>query len=190
MKLNPTVKYETDVDKNFLPWITSTPGGEKIKDCIQCGTCSGSCPLSRYMDHSPRKLINMARAGFKDEVLQSVTIWLCASCYSCTSNCPRDIKVTDLMYTFRQRAIQENRYPKRFPTSVLSKEFFRMIERNGRSTETYLLINLILKTNPTKFLGLAPLGLQLLKTGRIGLKKESIKSKKQLKSILAAMEDA
>ena len=189
MKVNRVVKYEAELDEDFARWISSVPGGEKIKDCIQCGTCSGSCPLSIYMDYSPRKLINMARAGFKEEVLSSFSIWLCASCYSCTCNCPMDIKVTDLMYILRQKAIEENVHPKRFPTPVLSKEFFQMIAHNGRSSETYLLINLILKTNPLKFLGLAPLGLKLLKTGRLSLKKESIKSIKELNTILSAMEE-
>ncbi|OGC00053.1 heterodisulfide reductase [candidate division KSB1 bacterium RBG_16_48_16] len=189
MHVKRVVKYEAELDRDFADWIMSVPGGEKIRDCIQCGACSGSCPLSVYMDHTPRRLINLARAGFKDEVLNSFTIWLCASCYSCTDSCPMNIKMTDLMYILKRKAIEEKVYPKKFPIPVLSKEFFKMVGREGRSTETRLLVNLILKTNPLKFFGLAPLGLKLLKTGRIGLKKESIKAKKELSTILGALKE-
>lgn len=189
MKVKRMVKYEAELDRDFAEWITSIPGGEKVWNCIQCGACSGSCPLSVYMDHTPRKLANMARSGFKDEVLRSFTIWLCASCYSCTVACPMTIKMTDLMYSLKQRAIEEKVYPKKFPSAILSKEFYNMVSSNGRSTETWLLVNLILKTNPLNFLKLAPLGLKLLKTGRIGFKKESIKAKSELKSLLAAIKE-
>jgi quinone-modifying oxidoreductase subunit QmoC len=189
MKVNPKIKYQSEVDPTFAEWLTGMPGGERLHHCIQCGTCSGACPLSGYMDYSPRKIINMARAGFKDEVLHSNTIWLCASCYSCTSQCPMNLKVTEIMYLLRQRAIREKTYPKRFPSTVLSREFFHMIERFGRSTETVVLINLILKTNPLKFIGLAPLGLHLFRTGRIGFHIESIKAKKELRTILKAVEE-
>ena len=84
MKFKREIKYESELDKDFAHWITSLPAGEKMKECIQCGTCSGSCPVSVYMDYTPREIIAMARMGFKEEVLKSYTIWLCASCYACT----------------------------------------------------------------------------------------------------------
>ena len=189
MKVDRVVKYEAELDGDFAHWLTTVPGGEKIQDCIQCGTCSGTCPLSIYMDLTPRRLIAMSRAGFKEEVLQSFTIWLCTSCYSCTVRCPMNIKMTDLMYILKQRAIAEKVYPKRFPIPVLSKEFFRMVGRTGRNTESRLLVRLALKTNPLRLLGMAPLGLRLLKAGRIGIKGESIKGRKELKTILKTMRE-
>ncbi|HZP02835.1 MAG TPA: 4Fe-4S dicluster domain-containing protein, partial [Terriglobia bacterium] len=82
------VKYEVERDPDFARWVTGVIGGERIRNCIQCGLCSASCPLSPYMDYTPRRLIHMAREGFKRDVLQSFTIWLCTSCYSCTVECP------------------------------------------------------------------------------------------------------
>lgn len=189
MKIKRIVKYEAELDSHFADWITSVPGGEKIRDCIQCGSCSGSCPLSVYMDYTPRSLIHMARAGFKDEVLKSFTIWLCASCYACTDVCPMNIKMTDLMYILKRKAIEEKVYPKRFPIPVLSREFFECVIRNGRITESRVLINLVLKTNPLKFITMAPLGMKLFTHGRLGLKKESIKARDQLKVIMSAMNE-
>ncbi|MFB3896153.1 MAG: 4Fe-4S dicluster domain-containing protein, partial [bacterium] len=90
---NKTVTLEQEMQLGFLDEIYAIPAGEKIKDCIQCGTCTGSCPVSFVMDHAPRKLWGMIRAGMRDEVLSSNTIWLCASCYSCSVRCPQEIKI-------------------------------------------------------------------------------------------------
>ena len=84
----------------------------------------------------------------EDEVLNSLTIWLCASCYSCTVECPREIKITDVMYALKQEAIAQGVYPKRFPIPVLAQEFFRGVERTGRNSEGPLMVRFFLKTNP------------------------------------------
>ena len=81
------VQYESDLDHQFADEITSIPGGEKLFSCIQCGTCSGMCPLSPYMDHTPRQIVAMIRAGFRGEVLSSYTTWLCASCRGSSKTC-------------------------------------------------------------------------------------------------------
>ena len=98
MQKEKDVVLERDMSLDFIDEMKAIPGGEQIVDCIQCGTCSGSCPTGFLMKHSPRKLIAMTRAGMKKEVLESPDIWLCTSCYSCYVRCPRNIKVTDLMY--------------------------------------------------------------------------------------------
>ncbi len=51
MEVKSAVKYEADLDRDFVRWLTSTPLGEKVRQCIQCGACSGSCPMSIYMDY-------------------------------------------------------------------------------------------------------------------------------------------
>lgn len=182
------IKYESDIDHDFPAQIASLPGGANIFNCIQCGTCSGMCPISPYMDYTPRQIVAMIRAGFKAEVLNSYTTWLCASCYSCTVECPRDIRLTDIMYAAKRLAIREGVYPKRFPIPVLANEFFRSVESNGRSSETWILVKLFLKTSPLKLLGQAKLGWRLLTAGRMSLKKESIKRKAELKNIMKALE--
>jgi len=142
------------------------------------------------MDFTPRRLVAMTREGFRDEVLQSKTIWLCASCYSCTVDCPKKIKITELMYAFKQMAIDEGVYPKRFATPVMAHEFFKIVRRWGRSNEGILITLMFLKTNPFKLLKQALLGWNLLRRGRMGLKIESIKRRNELKPILDAVEKA
>ena len=87
------IRYESELDPHFADEIASIPDGEKLFTCIQCGTCSGMCPMSPYMDYTPRQIIAMIRAGFRSEVLSSYTTWLCASCYACAVECPKEIKI-------------------------------------------------------------------------------------------------
>jgi heterodisulfide reductase subunit C len=184
MKLERTIRYEADCDRDFGRQIMEVPGCEGLKDCIQCGTCSGVCPLSIYMDHTPRQIMALARAGFKKEVLASRTIWLCASCYACSVDCPRQIGITDIMYELKQRAIRARVYPKGFPIPVLAKEFAAMVRRNGRITESLLVVLLYLKTSWIAALGNWRLGLGLMSKGRFPLKLEMIRGRRQLAQIL------
>lgn len=182
------ISYESELDHLFVHEIASIPGGDKLFSCIQCGTCSGMCPLSPYMDYTPRQIIAMIRAGLKWEVLSCYTTWLCASCYSCTVECPKEIKLTDIMYAVKRMAIKQGVYPRKFPIPILASEFFKSVEDSGRSSEGRLILKLFLKTNPLKLLKQTGLGLRLLLGGRFSLKKESIHRRNELKSIIKALE--
>ena len=182
------IRYESELDPAFAGEIASIPGGEQLYSCIQCGTCSGMCPMAPYMDFTPRQIIAMARAGFKGDVLSSYTTWLCASCYACTVECPKEIKITDLMYAAKRLAIRNKVYPKRFPISVLAREFFKNVEGSGRNSEGRLIMRLYMNTNPFKIFKQTMLGLKLLLRGRFSMKKESIKRTAELRLILKSLE--
>ena len=186
MEVRRTIKYEADRVRGFSREIMSVSGCEQLQSCIQCGTCSGTCPLSIYMDFSPRQVMALVRADFKNEVLRSKTVWLCASCYACTVECPRQIRITDIMYALKQRAIQEGIYPKRFPIPVLAKEFSEMVRSKGRITETLLVMRLFLKANWRAVLGSWRLGLGLIRTGRFVVRHERIERRAELAAMLAA----
>jgi heterodisulfide reductase subunit C len=188
MPLEQKVKYESECDREFAQWVIGQTGGENLRHCIQCGICSATCPLSLYMDYTPRRLINLAREGFKKEVLGSFTIWLCASCYACRVECPKKIQVTDIMYLLKRRAIEEGVYPRRFPIPVLAREFGRMIFMFGRVNETLLVIDLFLRTNWFKFLSMTGLGLNLTRTGRMSFLPDTIKRRGELRKVLAALD--
>ena len=183
-------RYAEDVNPAFPAEIMAKPGGEALRDCIQCGTCSGACPMSVHMDLTPRRVIALTRAGLERDVLESATPWLCASCYECQVRCPRDIKVTDVMYALKRRAIEKGLYPKRFPIPVLAKAFYNIVANHGRNSESRLVITLALRTNPMSLLKMAPLGLKLMKTGRMNLGQERIAVPDELKAILDAMEES
>ena len=84
--------------RTFLDEVRETPGGEHILACIQCGTCTGSCPMAARMEHAPRQTIAMVRAGLRDEVLSNNSMWFCLSCYTCTVRCPRGVHAWRLIY--------------------------------------------------------------------------------------------
>lgn len=187
-KLERKVKYQADLDPNFPKEIASKLACDKFHTCIQCGTCSGTCPLSIYMDLTPRKVIAMTRAGFKDEVLKSFTIWLCASCYNCTVECPKEIKITELMYALKQRALADKVYPRRFLIPVLAREFFNIVRRRGRNDEAQLIVRMYMKTNPFRMILQSMLGLRLFLKGRMEPFSRTIRGKKDLQAILGSVE--
>ena len=74
--------------------LESTVDGEKLKLCLQCGTCSGICPFGYLMDFPPGLMITALRADMFNEVLKTDTVWMCVSCYACTQVCPSKIPLT------------------------------------------------------------------------------------------------
>src|SRR5689334_23158166 len=144
------IRFESDRDPEFADQIRRMPGCELLNRCIQCATCSGICPLSTYMDMTPRRVIQLTRDGFKQDVLNCNTIWLCTSCYQCQVECPKEIGITDVMYALKTKAFEANIYPKRFTPPVLYKEFFKLVCNNGRVSEGPLMQRTLFKTQPLR----------------------------------------
>jgi heterodisulfide reductase subunit C len=142
------------------------------------------------MDFGPRRIIALVREGFCRDALSSKTIWLCASCYSCTVHCPRQIHITDIMYGLKRDAIQRRLYPPRFPVPVLAQEFYKMVRRNGRSSEFWLVLRMALRSNPFILLGMIRSGWDLFRTGRLSLRRERIRDIASLSQHLAPREVA
>ena len=94
-----------EVDFEFGSRIT--PDLDVLRTCIQCGTCSASCPTAYAMDYTPRQLWKLVQLGLKDEVVNSRTFWLCTTCKACTVRCPRGIDLTETMLMLKQYAVKE-----------------------------------------------------------------------------------
>ncbi|MCD4650845.1 MAG: 4Fe-4S dicluster domain-containing protein [Candidatus Cloacimonetes bacterium] len=75
--------------------------GQNVFDCYQCGNCSSGCPLVEYMDYAPNQVIRLAQLGALDELLESETIWICATCLQCSSRCPKGVDVSKVMEALR-----------------------------------------------------------------------------------------
>ncbi|MBW1839975.1 MAG: 4Fe-4S dicluster domain-containing protein, partial [Deltaproteobacteria bacterium] len=80
--------------------------GVKVSACYQCKKCSSGCPVTFAMDYLPNKLLHMIQMGLKDEVLKSATIWVCASCETCTTRCPNDIDIARIMDVMRRESLK------------------------------------------------------------------------------------
>lgn len=179
---------EKSLREDFLLQVHNIPGGESIKKCIQCGACTGSCPVSFMMDITPREVIALFRAGDIESILSSRTIWICASCYACTVRCPQGVKVTEILYALKRIAMDRHMFPRRFPVHALSRSFVGITNRFGRSYEPGLILAYFLRTNPFKLLGMLPLFLKLAPKGRIGFFPRKIKSSRNFSRILKEAE--
>jgi len=103
------------IDKGFKYAIRKIHGGEKLLNCFQCGTCTSDCPIARFSEtYRPRQIIRMVQFGLKDRVLSSDTLWLCASCFTCTDRCPQDVEVANVIRVLRNLAAQEGHVPSVF----------------------------------------------------------------------------
>ena len=85
--------------------------GIQVQDCYQCQKCSAGCPVAFAMDYKPNQIMQMVSLGMKDRVLSSKTIWVCASCYTCSTRCPNDIDIAKVMDWLRQTALREGVAP-------------------------------------------------------------------------------
>lgn len=80
--------------------------GQDLLSCNQCGKCSAGCPVVAAMDLLPSQVIRMAQLGMED-VLESNTIWICASCLTCATRCPKAVDLPRLMEALRQIALRQ-----------------------------------------------------------------------------------
>lgn len=174
----------------FLDEVKATPGGEHILSCIQCGTCTGSCPMAGSMEYPPRKIIAMIRAGMRDEVLSSSSMWFCLSCYMCTARCPRDVKPTEIAHALESLASQRGFRIAGTTTPAMYRSFVGSIQSNGRVHEFGMMVSFYLSIlprlikNPVATIRMAPLGLKLFRHKRLPLMPTRIKGRKDLSRII------
>jgi len=178
------VETENYSDISFLEEVSAaTASVSRLEMCIQCGTCGGSCPSAADMDHTPRRLFALVRAGLRKDVLHSNTPWICVSCYLCVVRCPQDIHITDVMYTLKSMAINAGLYQDSTAPDF-SKTFVGMIEHYGRSYELGLATRHYLKHFPLRLPSMAPMGMGLLSKRRMSIRPTRIKGIGQLQKIL------
>jgi heterodisulfide reductase subunit C len=103
-----TITIDRKLDPNFKFEIAARPGGENIKKCFACGTCTAGCPVFQVEHaYNPRKIIRMILLGMREQVLSSKVIWLCSQCYTCSANCPQEVDFSDIMFALRDLAVKE-----------------------------------------------------------------------------------
>jgi len=183
-RIAPFPKAEAELRAAFWDQVSSFPDGHKIANCIQCGTCTGTCPVSYAMDITPRQTIALFRAGHIEEILKSRTIWLCASCYSCTVRCPSGIKITDTMYALKRVAMEKKIHAPHFPVHTLSRAFTKNVYKYGRNYELGLGIRYFLNSNIVKLFTLSGFGLKMMSRGRLGLLPKRIRRVKEVRAII------
>lgn len=159
--------YKENRESPLLPADSLAPVQEMVQACIQCGTCTGSCPNSFAMDYTPRRLWRMVLTGQTDDIFRSRTFALCSACYYCTLRCPRGLPLTEAMSALKQIGSRENLNTQKSSIRFY-RSFMESVRRHGRVRETEMMTLYFLSMkNPLLPLKFAPLGMRLMNRGKI-----------------------
>lgn len=162
---------------------------DMVQSCIQCGTCTGSCPNEFAMDLTPRMLWRLILGGYEEDVFHSKTFSLCSFCYNCTLRCPRNLPLTEAMAALKQIAAQGNLGPYRQGNKFYNC-FLKSVRRHGRVEEMeFMTYYFIARMNPILPLKYASLGLKLMGKGKVMPKIPSLGGKSVLESIFVRVEE-
>jgi len=138
---------------------------------MQCGVCSGSCPLGPHWDHPPQEIFMMIRAGKREEVLESTSMWMCTSCYNCIARCPRGLPITHIMHGLATYSKRLGLAPQQQPTAKFAQLFWDNLAKKGRVNELKLGLSLYFMNGIgegiKKSLKMKNIGLGMLKAGRL-----------------------
>ncbi|MDM8547700.1 4Fe-4S dicluster domain-containing protein [Candidatus Venteria ishoeyi] len=157
---------------NFLKEVAeNVEEGEWVRMCMQCGVCSGSCPMGPHWEHPPQELFMMIRANKREEVLSSSSMWMCTSCYNCIARCPRELPITHIMHGLAHYAKRLGLAPKENPTNKFSQRFWDNLTKTGRVNELKLGLSLYFMNGFVEgiktALKMKDVGMGMLKTGRM-----------------------
>ena len=160
--------------------------------CFQCRKCTNGCPVTFAMDLYPDEVIRMVILGQRKTVLGCRTIWVCAACETCTTRCPNEVKIAEIMDCLKEIAIQTDVPAPESRILKLHETFLNNINKWGRVYETALLPAYLLKSGELKqkwhtgtYRHDIKLGLQMLSKGRFPLLPKAINGKKEVRNILA-----
>lgn len=142
---------------------------EKIQACMQCGTCTGSCPNAFAMDYTPRQMWRLAQLGQKDDIFKSKTFFLCSACYFCTLRCPRGLPLTETVDALKRIAAAEGIDMYKDSTKFY-RSFIDTVRRYGRVREMEFMNRYFLSMkNPFLPFGFASLGVKLMIKGKVSV---------------------
>lgn len=121
-----SVKIDGDgaAAKVFIEKVESL-SNQDLLACYQCGKCSAGCPMAKYMDILPHQMVRFAQLGLADELLGSEAIWMCVSCLTCNTRCPKGVRIAEIIEAVRQLRLRDKRNDhllvRELPASVLAK---------------------------------------------------------------------
>ena len=160
MELNLTITSQSELAEAVL-----TESGQNVNLCYQCRKCAAGCPISYAMDYKPAQLIHAIRLGMDDLVLNSKTMWLCASCETCTTRCPQEVDVAKVMDAVKIVAIRRGIKPAIPEVASFYKAALSNIKMCGRMYELGMIIGLKLRT--FDFFKDMELGAKMFKKGKM-----------------------
>ena len=140
---------ELTKEKTFRDVVIESVG-EEIFDCYQCYKCSAGCPIAFDMDLLPHQIIRSVVFNQKEKALSSKTIWICASCETCTTRCPNEIDIARVMDVLRQIQVESGSEAKEPRVPVFHQAFLDSIKKTGRVHELTMIRNYTQKSGDLK----------------------------------------
>lgn len=172
----------TDIpSRNPLRTLIEERTGQDAFSCYQCGKCSAGCPIIYYMDLGPQRVLRAIQMGQKDLLLRSNTIWLCVTCQTCNTRCPRQIDIPRIMDALRHLARQEKVKPSQRTVAVFHDVFLKDVELTGRLYELGLVGGYNLASG--QLMANLDLGLPMLQKSKISLLPETAKGRREIAEI-------
>jgi heterodisulfide reductase subunit C len=110
----------------------------------------------------------------RQQVLHSLTPWVCASCYACTVRCPAGIAITEVMYALKRMALAAGITPAGSDAHRFATLFTDAVSRRGRAFELETMLQYMLLRHPGRLLGQATVGVSMLTKGRMPVLPHSI----------------
>ena len=160
---------------------------QKTSSCYQCQKCSNGCPMTFAMDILPHQVIHKIQLGIVDDLVNSDTIWVCASCETCTARCPNDIDIAHIMDTLRQVSIKRGVKASQRQALMFHNAFMSNIRNLGRMHELTMALDYTLKNTGLKGLfKQSKFGLNMILKGKMKLIPHRSASSKELKEIFWA----
>lgn len=121
-------------EKKFLDQVMERSGQDLLR-CLQCGKCSGSCPITSEAVGGPRRLIARILAGMQAAVLTDPTWWYCVSCGTCATRCPVEINMYAVATTLCEMAAETGVKASEPGIHLFEELFLKSVQNNGRVRE-------------------------------------------------------
>jgi heterodisulfide reductase subunit C2 len=164
--------------------------GIKVSACFQCRKCTNGCPVTFAMDLYPDQVIRYILLGLKREVQESATIWVCASCETCTTRCPNEIDIAGVMDYLKQTVVKEKRPTAEDKVLAFHQVFLDDIRKRGRVFETALVGNYLFKSGDWlqklkdgSILDEMRLGWMMVRKGRLNLFPKKIEGVEEIRDL-------
>lgn len=171
--------------KSFLSEVMEA-SGQNLQACYQCQKCSAGCPVAYAMDILPNQILRHIQYGHREKVLGSKTIWICASCYTCSVRCPNDIDIARIMDALREIALRSGIPPGEKEIPLFHSVFLDTIRSKGRIHELSLILQFKSKTKD--FFKDAALGWKMYRKGKIKLLPSKFGGGKEIQEIFKGFE--
>ncbi|MBZ0093795.1 MAG: 4Fe-4S dicluster domain-containing protein [Sulfuricella sp.] len=104
--MNTTLRISSDrLGSAFFARLEKI-SGQNLLACYQCGKCSAGCPMAPHMDVLPNQIIRLAQLGMREQLLAARSIWVCVSCMTCNSRCPKGIRIAEVFEALREMVLR------------------------------------------------------------------------------------